>query len=208
MAAVHRGAVSLALFAAILWTAAAARPTRAAAPRALGPAPSSQGAPASIDSYDGLRALAPTADDLPGFRLSGERTPAGGPPAVTAAYTALWLPQDATADDSGAITVSLFTFDSADGPDAAVMNFFANTQASDANQDPAVQLVDLGIQGVGDEDDAVYRSDGSTANFTLVFQQGRVYGVVRMVGPGAFASLNQVVALAVLIDGRIAAVPQ
>jgi hypothetical protein len=166
-----------------------------------------QNTPPSIDSFEGLRALAPTADDLPGYNKTGERVPAGGPPSVAAAYSALWVLDDQQ-PGSGGIQITLSTFDNVDDPSGFVEQYFANTQASQANQDPAVQLVDLGAQGIGDEDDAVYRTDGDLSSYTIVFRRGRVYSFVSMFGPGDFATLDQVAALASLTDERIAAVPQ
>ncbi len=159
----------------------------------------------SIDSFAGLRALAPTADDLPGFTMTGERMPVGGPPSVTAAYQALWVPDDALAG-SGGIEVTISAFDDSDEPQMFVETFFANQQLSQVNQDPSVQLVDHGPQGIGDEDDAVERSTSDATVYALVFHRGRVLCFVRMFGPADFATLDQVVALAALTDERIAAV--
>lgn len=182
-----------------LVTAASGRSHVLAAPR--------QDAPASIDSFEGLRALAPTADDQPGFTMTAERIPAGSPPSVTAAYSALWVPDGAPAG-SGGISITLSAFDNVDDPQMFVESYFANQQASQANQDPDVRLVDLGPQGIGDEDDAIERSTSDVTTFTVIFHCGRVQGFVSIFGPGDFATLDQVVGLAALTDTRIAAVPQ
>ncbi len=160
-----------------------------------------QATPRSPRTYEGLRAAALHAADLPGYSLDFEAPGAlAGTQLVFADYDANWV--SAQAGTAGAsVNLGLTSLRTVTDP-----SFAPNELADELAELPGVTL--LGSHGVGDQDQALsytYAENGVQVDvYRLYFRTGTVLVDLYTVDPAGTGSLDRLLALARIIDGRLA----